>query len=114
MNIDIIGNGDHVEITSSLRTMVEHKLQHSVINKLNNVTHIKIILKVDKNEQLAEGVVHYGHNEIFADAVSEDMYKSIDILIHRLEKQALKLKDKMKDHGHGCCGHHGSEVIDEN
>jgi putative sigma-54 modulation protein len=39
-------------------------------------------------------------NDIFADAVEEDMYAAIDALVDKLDRQVKKHKEKLKDHHH--------------
>jgi putative sigma-54 modulation protein len=38
------------------------------------------------------------HNEIFSDASGSDMYKVIDDLIQKIDRQVIKIKEKAKDH----------------
>ena len=50
--------------------------------------------------------------DINAKSVCDDMYKSIDLVINRLDKQVIKYKDKNKDH-HQSEGSIKKKVSDE-
>jgi putative sigma-54 modulation protein len=38
------------------------------------------------------------HNEIFSEASGSDMYAVIDDLMHKVDRQVIKIKEKAKDH----------------
>jgi putative sigma-54 modulation protein len=38
------------------------------------------------------------HNEIFSEASGSDMYAVIDDLMHKVDRQVIKIKEKTKDH----------------
>ena len=54
---------------------------------------------MDKLEQNAEAIVHAGAgHEIFADAASDDLYKAIDALSDKLDRQLIRHKEKLTSH----------------
>ncbi len=89
--------GHHVEVTDSLRTHVEEK-----INKLkrhfDNVTDVHVILTVEKLEQKAEATVQVSGAKLFADDAQEDMYVAIDNMVDKLDRQIIKHKEKLNSH----------------
>ncbi|UJF19582.1 ribosome hibernation promoting factor [Vibrio sp. SS-MA-C1-2] len=95
MNINLTGH--HVEITSSIRQFVEEKFVklERFFDPINNV---HVVLKVEKNTQQAEAILHVSSGEIYASSQSEDMYTAIDTLIDKLVRQLNKHKEKLNSH----------------
>ena len=95
MKIEIVGR--HVEITPALRQFTEDRLE-----KLEQLIHeplqVHVVLAIEKHRHLAEiqvksrGTQFSGHHE------SDDLYSSIRQVMEKLERQALKYKEKISDH----------------
>ena len=99
MQINLTGH--HVDITPALRDYVNNKFQ-KIQRYFSNITNVHVILSVDKKfQQKAEANVHLARAEIFAESEADDMYAAIDLLIDKLDRQVLKHKEKMKQHGDG-------------
>ncbi|MBS0290139.1 MAG: ribosome-associated translation inhibitor RaiA [Proteobacteria bacterium] len=99
MQINITGH--HVDITPPLREYVTNKLQ-KIQRYFSNITNVHVILSVDKKfQQKAEARLHLARAEVFAESESSDMYAAIDLLMDKLDRQVLKHKEKMKQHGEG-------------
>ncbi|MCJ8319957.1 MAG: ribosome hibernation promoting factor [Colwellia sp.] len=95
MQINLTGH--HVEITSSLREYVTTKFT-KLEKHFDHFNNVHIVLTVEKLKHSAEATIHLKGNEMFASANNEDMYKSIDSLIDKLDKQVLKYKGKINNH----------------
>jgi len=95
MQINLTGH--HVEITSSLREYVNTKFA-KLERHFDHINNAHIVLTVEKLKQSAEATLHLKGSEIFASAANEDMYKAIDSLIDKLDKQILKHKAKINHH----------------
>jgi len=95
MQIDITGH--HVEVTASLRSYVEEKLER-IYKRSDKITDTHVILSVEKLVQKAEATLQLKGNKLFADAKNEDMYAAIDALADKLDRQVVKYKEKTKDH----------------
>jgi len=93
--------GQHVDITEPLKTFIEEKLLR-IERHVKPVLQVHVILHVDKNSHRAEATVNLKGIQLFAESVGEDMYAAIDTLVDKLDRQAIKHKEKMK-------GHHGRE-----
>lgn len=97
MQIQIDGQG--IEVTPALRELTLKKVDRCLayFGKINNV---HIIYKIDNEvEQTASATVSVPGSMINAHAKSEDMYKTLDILMHNLETQLKKYREKMaKNH----------------
>ena len=90
-------SGHHVEVTSSLREYVDTKFS-KLERHFDQINNVHVILTVEKLDQKAEANVHMNGGEVFASAVSLDMYSSIDTLVDKLDRQILKHKGKHAHH----------------
>jgi len=93
-------SGHHVEITQALHDYVHDKLER-IERHFDNVTSAQIILSVEKLNQKAEATIHVAGNELYADAVEEDMYAALDALIDKIDRQIKRHKEKLTDKHRG-------------
>lgn len=98
MRIDI--SGHNIDITPALRDYVNSKLER-VDRHFDHHLDIRVILGVEKLDQKAEATLAIAGKTLFADAVSEDMYASIDALADKLDRIVIKHKEKLTDHHRG-------------
>ena len=91
MQIDITGH--HVDVTPALRAYVTEKMQ-KLMRHSDQVISIRVILKVEKLQQLAEATVNEGGHTLFASVTATDMYASIDSLVDKLDRQLRRRKDR--------------------
>ena len=96
MNLSITGH--HLEVTPALREYVTQKLDR-IRRHFDRVIDVKVFLSVDKLVQKAEINIHVRGRELHAEAQDEDLYAAIDILADKLDRQEMKYKEKMNDHG---------------
>ena len=89
--------GHNLEITPILRDFIANKFK-KLNRHANTITSTHIILNVDKLRQIAEAKLHIPGAEIYAQAESDDMYKTIDFLVDKLVRQLKKCKDKNSEH----------------
>jgi putative sigma-54 modulation protein len=89
--------GHHVDITPSLREYVDNKMER-LERHFDHISHLHVILTINKLEHRAEAKVDVSGNELFADAAEGDMYAAIDRLVDKLDRQVKKHKEKLKDH----------------
>jgi len=96
MNIDV--TGQHIDVTPALRDYVVSKFE-KLKTHFDRVGNSHVILSVEKLQQKAEATVSIsGGNNLFANAENENMYAAIDDLVDKLDRQALKLKEKSTKH----------------
>lgn len=89
--------GRHIEVTPALRSHVENhfgKIKHLFDG---NVTKTHVIIEVEKGRNRSEIIVNMRDRVLTANSTVSDMYQSLTQTIDKLEKQALKLKNKVKD-----------------
>ena len=109
MNLNITGR--HFEVTPALKEYVENKF-NKINNHFDHVINAKFILSVEKFDNIVDATIHLPHLDINAKSVDEDMYKSIDLVITKLDRQVIKYKEKNKDH-HQSEGSIKKKVSDE-
>src|SRR5437773_6392056 len=93
--------GRHVELSPSIRKHVEDhfsKLDH-IFN--NGAARTHVIIEVAKNRHIGEVLVHWRDHTLTAKEINVDMYLSLTRAITKIEKQALKLKEKTIDRKQG-------------
>ena len=95
MQLNVIGH--HVEITESMRSYVEKRLDR-VKRHFDHVIDVQVLMSVDKLQHKAEATVHVRGNNIHAEAIDTDMYAAIDALTDKLDRSVLKHKEKQRDH----------------
>lgn len=84
--------------SETLMQKTTEKFQH-LYKFAPNITKIHVIFNTDHLEHIAEAEIHIPKTKlIYAEAKSEDMYKSVDFLLDKLVKQLTKHKEKMTDH----------------
>ena len=97
MQISITGH--HVEVTDGLKSAVHHTLD-KIIKHYPDVDSLNVILRVEKNEQIAEVKAHILGQDLVATASSHDLYTSISDLKMKLEALLQKRKSTVKAHPH--------------
>lgn len=90
-------SGHHIEVTPALRDYVEEKLDR-INHHLDDVVKMEVTLEVEKMRHLAKGHVHVKGESLHAESEHDDMYAAIDGLADKLHSQAIKHKEKQKDH----------------
>ena len=95
MNLNITGR--HFEITPALESHIKNKFI-KIRSHFNDVIDAKFILSVEKLNNVVDATIHLPHLDINAKSIDEDMYKAIDLVISKLDRQVIKYKEKHKDH----------------
>ncbi len=93
--------GRHVEVSPAIRKHVENhfkKLDH-IFNGKPAWTHA--IIDVEKSRHIAELIVHWRDHTLTAKVSNADMYLALTRAIAKIEKQAIKLKEKTIDRKQG-------------
>ncbi|MFA5684419.1 MAG: ribosome-associated translation inhibitor RaiA [Lysobacteraceae bacterium] len=98
MRIDITGH--QIDVTPALREYVNSKLER-LTRHFDHVLDAHVILSVDKLEQKAEATVNLSGRSLHANSTAQDMYAAIDLLADKLDRQVLKVKEKLTNHQGG-------------
>lgn len=89
--------GRHLDVTPALRSHVENhfdKIKHLFSN---NNTKAHVIIEVEKGRHRSEIILKWRDHVLTATSKQPDMYQSLTQTIDKIEKQALKLKNKVID-----------------
>ena len=89
--------GHHIDVTPALKKKVESKLA-KLEKHFDQLTDIHCVLTVEKLQHKAEATVHVSGGTLYADAIQEDMYAAVDLLVDKLSRQVKKHKEKITDH----------------
>jgi len=92
--------GRHIEVTPALRSHVEEHF--SRLNHLFDGDNARahVIIEVEKGRHRSEVIVKWRKEVLTANTKNSDMYQSLSQTIDKIEKQALKLKNKIIDKHH--------------
>ncbi|HEY1104201.1 MAG TPA: ribosome-associated translation inhibitor RaiA [Burkholderiaceae bacterium] len=102
MNLTI--SGHHLEVTPALRSYVTSKLDR-ITRHFDQLVDIKVLLTVEKlkekqRRQRAECNIHVKGSDMFAESAHEDLYAAVDDLVDKLDRQVVRHKDRLQQHGH--------------
>lgn len=92
--------GRHIEVTPAIRSHVEEHFEriNHLFGKDDHRAHI--IIEVERGLHRSEVIVKWRNQVLTATTSVEDMYLSLSQTIDKIEKQALKIKNKVIDKSH--------------
>jgi putative sigma-54 modulation protein len=97
--MNLIIHGHHVEVTPALRGYVEGKMER-IRRHFDKLIEADVLLSVeDKLRQRAEVTLRISGTQLFAECIDGDMYAAIDTLMDKLDRQVLRHKDRVRNHG---------------
>ena len=100
MKTDIFGHS--IEVTDALRTLIEKKIARVAEHMPGHIMSAHVTLSGENHHKRhhheAEVTIHLKKTEIHSKGEADDMYKAIDMMIHKLDTQVLKHKEKIQDH----------------
>lgn len=94
---DIAVTGKNVQVTEAMKQYAIEK-----VSKIERFSHriidVKVTMDIQKLDHRVDIVLKVDHIKIKSQAVSENMYTSIDKAIHRILEQLRRYKTKIRDH----------------
>jgi putative sigma-54 modulation protein len=87
----------HFKATNRLKEYSEKKVTR-LKRYYDGIIECEIILDYEKLDQIAEIAIKVYGQRLVAIEKSEDIFKSIDAAVDKLERQVKKYKEKLKDH----------------
>jgi len=84
MNVDITFR--HMEHTQALDLMIREKSQ-KFSRWFGEESKASWVCWVEGHEHCSEVRIHSGHKEYFARAHADDLYKTFDLIIHKIHNQ---------------------------
>ena len=106
MNLKITGH--HVDVTEAMREYITTKLER-VFRHFDHVTSATVIVSVDKLVQKAEVTVAVRGKDIHVESSDQDLYAAIDSMVDKIDRQVIKHKQKMQEHGNVSLKHQETE-----
>lgn len=89
--------GRHIEVTPALRAHVEQHFDRLKHLFDGNSAKAHVIIEVERGRHRSEVIVNWRNEVLTAASSVSDMYKSLSQTISKIEKQALRIKNKVTD-----------------
>jgi putative sigma-54 modulation protein len=93
MQVNITFRG--MESTDSLKSHVAARIEH-IARSFDKPVEAHAVLSLERYLQHADITIHAGHFVLRGRVKSEDMYKSVDEAVEKIERQLKRYKDKMR------------------
>ena len=97
MNISI--SGHHISVTEAMDNVIREKLA-KIERHFDQIQSIQVILSLDNNGaskcHKAEAIMRVSGQEMFVQALDDDMYKAIGEMTEKLDRQVRKYKTKQE------------------
>lgn len=97
MQVNITFRG--MESTESLKSHVKERIEH-LEKYFDRAVEAHVVLSLERYLQHADLTIHAGSYLLRGKVKSEDMYKSIDEAVDKIEKQVKRYKDKLRTTKH--------------
>lgn len=98
MNVSI--SGHHISVTDAMNTAVQEKLE-KIGRHFDQIQSIQVILSLDnsgaKKSHKAEAIMRVSGKEMFVQALDDDMYKAINEMADKLDRQVRKYKTRLEN-----------------
>ncbi|SMN11322.1 Ribosome hibernation protein YhbH [uncultured Candidatus Thioglobus sp.] len=89
--------GRHIDITDSLHAYTEEKMKR-LEKHCDHIGNVHVILTLEKDRKKAEATIQIGKKDIYADSENTDLYKALDDLSKKLDRQLKRHKEKTQSH----------------
>lgn len=97
MNVSI--SGHHISVTDTMNRAVQEKLE-KIERHFDQIQSIQVILSLDNSgatkSHKAEAIMRVSGKEMFVQALDDDMYKAINEMADKLERQVRKYKTRLE------------------
>ncbi len=95
--MEITITGKNIKITAAIRDYINKKIT-KVISDLEHPVNCDIILEVEKKRHITEVLLSGDTGRFYFKKNADDLYKSVDNVIHAAHLSIKKFKEKQKDH----------------
>lgn len=101
MNVSI--SGHHISVTDAMKAAVHEKLE-KIERHFDQIQSIQVILSLDNSgagdggqkSHKAEAIMRVSGKEMFVQALEDDMYKAINEMADKLDRQVRKYKTRQE------------------
>ncbi|MCB0310919.1 MAG: ribosome-associated translation inhibitor RaiA [Bdellovibrionales bacterium] len=97
-NVSIHITFRNTEGTDPLKTYANEKVTNCLQKFVHHDTDAHVVLSVEKNRQIAEISFHADGQDFQGKEETEDLYASIDAVVHSITRQLRKHKEKITSH----------------
>ncbi len=107
---DIILSGVHLDLTEALKATVRDKAE-KLFNHEERIIRLRVELAFDENKKhgkeeefIAKGHIEINGPPLIVSAESDDLYKSIDLMVNKLDRKLRRrsrLQKVKRNHLHG-------------
>jgi putative sigma-54 modulation protein len=98
--------GKHIEITDAIRAHAQEKTS-KLPKYYNSIDQVEVVIDSSQGggKINVEIIARAQHSKVFiATETGEDAYSSIDMVVHKLERQLRRVKGKERDDKHAGTG----------
>ena len=94
-------SGKHIEITDAIKAHAQEKTE-KLPRYYNSINRIEVIIDgADGGSPSVEVIARAEHSNIFiAKESGEDTYASIDLAVHKIERQLKRKKERQRNNKH--------------
>ncbi len=98
---EVIVSGIHLDLTPSIKAFVQEKMER-LFRHEERIVRIRVELECDSKQIPSQRFTAKGHIEIYgpdknASVVADDCYKSIDLLVDKLDRMLSRRSTELKD-----------------
>jgi putative sigma-54 modulation protein len=97
MNLTITAR--HFKAKDSLKELIHEKIE-KLTRFQDDIIDCEVIMSEEHESHIAEIKLHLNHKVIVVTEKSENMYKSIELISDRLERQLRRQREKKRDFRH--------------
>ena len=94
-------SGKHIEISPDIRSHAEDKTS-KLPKYYDSINQVEVIIEAGKGTSAAvEVIARAEHSKVFVGKeAGEDVYRCIDLAVHKIEEQLRRRKEKERDNKH--------------
>lgn len=85
--------GQNLKVTPSIRSLVNQKFT-KLDRHMHRMIRAHLVFSVEKNNHQIHASIHMPGHDVHATSSTDDMYKSIDDIVAKLDKLLIKTKEK--------------------
>lgn len=97
MNLSITGH--HLDVTPAIREYIQTKIAR-VTRHFDHVIDTQVMLSVEPLKHRAEITMHVRGKDIHCEALEENLYAAIDVLIDKVDRKVIQYKTRTQNHSH--------------
>jgi putative sigma-54 modulation protein len=97
MNLSITGH--HLDVTPAIREYIQTKIAR-VTRHFDHVIDTQVMLSVEPLKHRAEITMHVRGKDIHCEAIEDNLYAAIDVLIDKVDRKVVQHKNRTQNHTH--------------